>query len=166
MTVKLIGAVMIFIACAYFGIRKSTELKGRCTSLRNLETAMGYLETEISFSANNLKRAFENINKSTDTRSLFGDAAKMIEEFGIKKAWGYAVMKNTMPILNSDKELLLMLGTKLGKTDMQNQLKHIGYIKTLLNAQGTVAENEYARLGKIYRSGGVLVGLFIILVII
>ena len=51
-------------------------------------------------------------------------------------------------------------------TDLKNQLKHIGYIKELLSAQAQNAENEYRRLGKIYGSGGLLTGIFIILVII
>ena len=58
-----------------------------------------------------------------------------------------------------------MLGTKLGMTDTKNQLKHIGYVKELITAQAAAAENEYKRLGRIYRGGGVLTGLFIILVV-
>ena len=163
---KLIGAVMICAACTYLGIRKSALLKGRSVSLSNAVTALGYLETEMSFCANDLKLAFLNIDKSTDTKGLFKDAADRLEEYGIKKAWTYAVLKNDMPLADADRELLLMLCTKLGMTDLKNQLKHIGYIKELLSAQAQNAENEYRRLGKIYGSGGLLTGIFIILVII
>lgn len=165
MILKLIGAVMICAACTYIGIKKSGELKGRYKSLRNIGTALGYLETEIGFCSNDLKRAFINIDRGTDTCGLFKDAADKIEEYGIKKAWAYAVLKSSMPILDSDRELMLMLGEKLGMTDTKSQLKHIGYVKELVNAQSESAESEYGRLGKIYRSGGLLAGLFIILVI-
>lgn len=166
MLLKLIGAIMICAACTYMGIRKSNELRGRYKSLKNIETALGYLETEISFSSNDLKHAFMNIDKNADTKGLFRDASEKIEEFGIKKAWAYAVMKSTMPLLNADRELILMLSAKLGMTDTKNQLKHIGYIKELVNAQSVSAENEYNRLGRIYRGGGVLAGIFIILIIV
>ena len=166
MLVKLIGALVIFSACTYLGMRRSNELKGRCNALKNISAALLQLETEISFSANDLKRAFLNIEKNTRTRGLFKDAAERIEKYGIKKAWTYAVLNNPMPLTEADRELVLMLCAKLGMTDSKNQLKHTAYIRELVNAQQSAAENEYARLGKMYRNGGLLAGLFIVLVII
>lgn len=166
MFVKLIGAAIIFTACTYWGLRKSTELKQRCTALGSISAALLQLETEISFCSNDLKRAFMNIDKSTHTYGLFKDAAERIERYGIKKAWAYAIVNNPLPLTDDDRELLLMLSSKLGMTDAKNQLRHISYIKELLNAQAASAAKEYQRLGKMYRSGGLLAGLFIILVII
>lgn len=166
MLVKLVGALVIFISCTYFGIRRSAELKGRCTSLKNISAALMQLETEIAFSSNDLKRAFLNIDKSTKTYGLFRDAAERIGQYGIKKAWTYAVLKSPMPLSDSDRELLLMLSVKLGMTDAKNQLRHTAYINELVNAQAAAAEGEYRRLGRLYQSGGVLAGLFIVLVIV
>lgn len=163
---KLAGATMICAACAYLGIRKSNELRNREKSLKNIHTALGHLETEIGFSANNLKRAFLNIERTNNTKGIFSDAADRIEKFGIRKAWTYAVMNSKSAFSDSDRELLLMLGTRLGMTDTQNQLKHIGYMRELISAQASTAEAEYKRLGNIYRGGGVLTGLFIILIIL
>lgn len=163
---KIAGAVMICAACTYMGLKKSTELKNREKSLKSIHTALGHLETEIGFTANNLKRAFLNIEKSAELKGLFADAAERIENFGIKKAWTYAVMNSKLTLLESDRELLLMLGTRLGMTDTKNQLKHIGYMRELISAQAGSAEAEYRRLGSIYRGGGVLLGLFIVLLIV
>lgn len=163
---KLVGAAMICASCAYLGIRKSSELKNREKALRNIHTALGHLETEISFCANDLKSAFMNIDKNTDTHGIFKDAADRIEKFGIRKAWTYAVMNNKAEFVESDRELLLMLGTRLGMTDTKNQMKHIGYMRELISAQANTALSEYRRLGNMYRSGGILTGLFIILIII
>ena len=165
MIFKLIGALMIFAACTYTGMQKSGELKGRYSMLNAVSEALGYLETEIEFASNDLKNAFKNIDKNTKTHGLFADAAEKIEKLGIKRAWAYAVTKNTSSVSDADRELLLMLGTKLGMTDTKNQLKHIGYVKELITAQAAAAENEYKRLGRVYRGGGVLTGLFIILVV-
>lgn len=166
MLIKLIGASIIFTACTYGGLRKSGDLKARYDALCGIAAALLQLETEISFCANDLKRAFLNIDKNTRTHGLFRDAAEHLEEYGIKKAWAYAVMKNPAPMTDDDRELVLMLASKLGMTDTKNQLKHIGFMKELVNARSAAAKNEYDRLGKIYRSGGLLAGLFIILVII
>ncbi|MEE1224306.1 MAG: stage III sporulation protein AB [Clostridia bacterium] len=163
---KLIGAIMICAACTYMGIRKSNELKNREKALKGMHAALGQLETEIGFCANDLKHAFVNICKNSDIHEIFEDAAQRIEKFGIRKAWTYAVMNCRAPFLDADRELLLMLGTRLGMTDTKNQLKHIGYMRELINAQANSAKSEYKRLGNIYRGGGILAGLFIILVIV
>ena len=135
MIVKFIGAAVIFTACTYWGMRKSGELKGRCTALNGISAALMQLETEISFCANDLKRAFLNIDKNTRTHGLFRDAAERIERYGIKKAWAYAVVNNPMMLTEADRELVLMLSSKLGMTDTKNQLRHISYIKELVSAQ-------------------------------
>lgn len=154
---------MICAACTYMGIKRSGELRNREKSLKNIHTALGHLETEIGFSSNNLKRAFLNIEKSAPLKGLFADAADRIENFGIKKAWTYAVMNSSLTLLDADRELLLMLGTRLGMTDTKNQLKHIGYMRELIDAQACTAAAEYRRMGKVYSGGGILLGLFIVL---
>lgn len=166
MLIKLIGAGIIFASCAYLGLRKSGDLKARGNALDAVYAALLQLETEISFCVNDLKRAFLSIDKNTRTCGLFRDAAEHMEEYGIKKAWAYAVVKNPAPLNNDDRELILMLASKLGMTDAKNQLRHIAYIKELVSAQAAAAKSDYDRLGKIYRSGGLLAGLFIILIII
>lgn len=163
---KMMGAVMICAACTYMGLRKSSELTKREKALKSIHTALGHLETEIGFSSNNLKHAFLNIENSAPLNGLFSDAAERIENFGIKKAWTYAVMNSKLTLLDSDRELLLMLGTRLGMTDTKNQLKHIGYMRELISAQAGLAEAERQRLSNIYRGGGVLLGLFIVLLVV
>ena len=62
--VKLIGAVMTAFACGYFGFHISTNLKTRMTSLLDIGSSLEMLESEINFSINRLKKAFERIDKN------------------------------------------------------------------------------------------------------
>ena len=50
-------------------------------------------------------------------------------------------------------------------TDTENQIKNIKYVRELLASEQKKAEGDYEQLGRLYRSGGVLGGLFLILIL-
>lgn len=162
--VKLIGAVMTGFACGYFGFRLRMALKTRLRSLADICASLETLEGEICFSVNRLKKAFIR----ADTNGLFASAAEDIEEMGAQKAWNGAVrkMKNKLCLTDADTEILLMLGKNIGKTDSDDQIKSIRYIKTLLAAQEKQAGEEYQSRAKLYSSGGVLVGALVVIILI
>lgn len=162
--IKLMGAVMVGASCGYFGFRMSMSLKRRMENLSDIAVSLELLESEISFGQSRLTRAFERV----DRNGLFKSAASRIEELGINKAWRAAVEENRtkMCLTDSDADTLLMLGKNLGKTDTDDQLKHIKYIKTIIEGLSREAREEYKRLGKMYRSGGVLAGLMLIIILI
>lgn len=162
--VKLVGAVLTAFACGCLGFCMSAMLKTRMTSLFDIVTSLEMLESEINFSINRLKKAFERADKN----GLFKSAAEKIDENGIKKAWESAVEEHCgrLCITDEDKDILLMLGKNLGKTDTDDQIKNIKYIKTMIASQAKLAEEEYNRLGKLYRNGGVLVGAMAVIILI
>lgn len=162
--VKIIGAVMTGLACGYFGFRFSATLKMRAKTLADIVTSLEMLESEIFFSRNKLKKAFLHVDRC----GIFSDAANEMEENGIKRAWKHAVEKNQtrLCLTNSDAEILYTFGKNIGKTDTDDQIKNIKYIKTMIKEQEKQASGEYSRFGKLYRSGGVLVGLMIVIILI
>lgn len=167
MTLKTVGAVIIFCVCTYAGIYKGDRLKKRCVYLRNIQTALNILETEIAFGGSRLKRAFEILNDAADTCGLFKAAAENLEEQGIRYAWKKAVEEKRTKMCLSDTDIQVMevFGEKLGMTDTENQIKNIKYVRELLASEQKKAEGDYEQLGRIYRSGGVLGGLFLILIL-
>lgn len=162
--VKLMGAVMTGFACGYFGFRLSMSLKKRVRSLTDICTSLEMLESEIGFTAERLKRAFLRV----DRNGLFTSAAAEIEDKGVKKAWNGAVEKSQkeLCLTDADCEALRMLGETIGKTDADNQIKHIKYVKTAVMAQRDGAQAEYDRFGRVYRNGGILIGLMIIIILL
>lgn len=159
--VKLIGAVMTGFACGYFGFRLRMTLKTRMVSLANIVTSLETLESEINFSVNKLKKALVR----ADTNGLFALAAEKTDALGAEKAWSEAVreMSGKLCLTGADCDALNLLGRSLGKTDRGDQIKNIRYVKSLADAQRRAAETEYAKYGKLYSSGGVLVGAFIVI---
>lgn len=162
--VKALGAVMTGMSCAYLGFRLSLSQKKRVQSLNDILTSLEALESEISFCAQRLGRAFVR----ADRNGLFTAAAEGIEENGVEKAWKEAVQasQNRLSLTDADCDALRMLGDGIGKTDTDNQIKHIRYVKSCLTNQRDSAQAEYDKFGRVYRSGGVLVGLMIIIVLL
>ncbi len=162
--VKVIGAVMTGFACGYLGFRLSMTMKTRLKNLIDIYTSLEMLESEINFSVNKLKKAFERI----DRNGLFLSAAENMEKDGAKKAWTDAVNKNKerLCLTDADSDILLVLGKSIGRTDTDDQLKNIKYVKSMINAQKDAAQAEYKRFGKLYSSGGVLAGLMAVIILI
>ena len=76
------------------------------------------------------------------------------------------VKTRVISLSDADSDILLMLGKNIGKTDTDDQLKNIRYIKTMIGEQEKQAQGEYSRFGKLYQSGGVLVGLMLVIILI
>ncbi len=162
--VKLIGAVMTGAACGYFGFRASYDMKKRAESLSDIEVSLELLEGEIAFTQSELKKAFER----ADRNGLLRAAGENIEKLGVKKAWSEAVneYRPRLCLTRADADALLLLGERLGRTDTDDQIKHIKYIKTLIKGQADAAREEYERLGRLYRSGGLLTGIMLVIILI
>lgn len=162
--VKILGAAMTGFACAYFGFRMSTALRTRLRSLGDIADSLELLEGEILFSANRLKKALLQTGKS----SIFTLAAEKMESANAEGAWTEAVneQKAKLCLTEADSKTLLMLGKSIGKTDAENQIKNIRYVKTLIAAQKEQAAEEYSRYGRLYRNGGILVGLMAVIILI
>ena len=91
-----------------------------------------------------------------------------MDEKGVKTAWTNAVNEcsTKLSLKDADKDILMTLGKNIGRTDTDDQIKNIKYIKSMIAEQEKQAQSEYGRFGKMYRNGGVLVGLLIVIMLI
>lgn len=160
---KLIGAVLIFSACTWCGFKVSQSLKNRCVFLERFITALEILKTEIAFSGADLKTAFENAARISGA-SIFSQAALYIEKEGINMAWKRAVEQ--VAISDADRRLIMLLSSRLGKTDAKGQVRHIEYVSGLVSEAKREAVSRYEGTGGLYRRGGVLLGMFAVLILI
>jgi stage III sporulation protein AB len=163
MIAKMIGAFCIFGASACIGFGKALELSRRTRYLQNLKTAFSILESEISFSANSMQRAFSNISRAVDTKGFLESVAQRTEEYGAREAWRMGVEENQMRLTPDDQEVLYAFGSELGMTDRENQVKNIRYITSLVEGQYERAEAERQKSARLYQSFGVLGGIFLVI---
>lgn len=160
---RLIGSLMIGGTCVYLGLKRSTSFRKRHKSLENIQNALSLLETEISFRGTELKSAFLSIDNP-----LFREAAKTIDSNGIKSAWSRAVKKCApkLSLTSGDTDTLLMLGQRLGMTDTDNQIKNIDGVKNMLDIHIKAARYDAEHFCRLYTGGGVLTGIFIVLMLL
>lgn len=82
-------------------------------------------------------------------------------------AWekGLSLWQNTA-LHDEDRALLLSIGAKLGDSDVEGQLSTIELHKQHLSALLLIATEQRQKKGKLYRSMGVLGGVFIAIMLI
>ncbi len=160
---RLIGAVLIFAAIAWCGMRASLALKQRREFLEGFITALELLKSEIAFSVSDLKSAFENVAGISGAR-IFMLLAEYVEGEGINSACEKAV--EISRLTGEEAQLISLLASKLGKTDVQGQLRHIEYVAGIANELRKKALQNYEKSGVLYRRGAILIGIFAVLLLI
>ena len=165
---KWLGGGLILIATTYIGFQKVAALSGRVRSLGALQTGLSILESEISFSANHLKQAFAEIERAVNVDGLFLMAGDKIAELGAAEAWEKAVKekKDRLFLTDTDAQALTSLAAELGVTDRENQIKNIRRVNALLLSLAQAAQAEYEKSARLCRSGGILVGMLVVILLL
>ena len=79
-------------------------------------------------------------------------------------AWSYAVNNTYTNLKEDDKEIILMLGKLLGKTDKNGQISEIDLVSKFLDKQINDSEEDKQKNEKLYKTLGVVCGLVIAIV--
>lgn len=154
---RLIGSFMIIVAGSAIGFLKADSLKKRVEELEKIITGLNLLETDIGYGRKDLKEILIAIGESQGI-GLFLEIAKCMDEIGIKKAVCSALLEEES-LKPTDIAPILELGENFGMTDVTSQIKAIKRTVSVLSERKSEAEEEYKRLGKLYREGGVLGGI-------
>ncbi len=149
---------MIIFSGSMLGFLKADGLFRRSKLLGRIITGLNLLKTDIGYGRKDLKAALSNIGKNHGIE-LFSKTAEGMGEKGIKKALGDALDFCGEHLKDGDKEPILALGENFGMTDVNSQINAIENAVLSLSEASKEAEEEYKRLGKMYRSVGVLGGI-------
>lgn len=165
MIVKTVGALMTGIACAYIGTRKSFCMKKRHQNLTSMKKSLDLLETKIEFAQSDIKIAFEEISKESGMEKFFKYVVKHIDKIGAAAAWKKAVhdLGDLYCFGEEDKNTVGSLALRLGMTDVENQRKNIEYVKNMLDLHIKSAAYDMEKFCRLYSGGGVLAGIFLIM---
>lgn len=168
MLIKFVGALLVIGSATIWGFLKADSFMQRKKSIITIKTALTALESEIVFSSYYLNSAFINVEKICACKGLFSGAAANIKELGAAKAWEKSVndTRKKLKLEECDAEILLILGTELGKTSREQQIKSIKHVQSLLEKSQLEAEEAYQKSARLYRSMGILIGLFIVIILI
>ena len=167
MWIKLLGSGMILSAAPLLGQLFAGRLAVREKSLQGFLNALSILESEISFSGERLSGAFFRIGEICRL-PVFSDTAGQIQEYGFSKSWEHALKKHqrAMCLMDEDLELLMILSEQLGRSDRENQIRHLRQVSALLKTQCQNASEQKKMLSGLYRGMGILCGFFLVLMLL
>lgn len=166
---KLLGAALIVLAGAMIGHIKARRLADRPAQIRRFIRVLQQLETEIAYGFTPLPEALFKLAHQTAEpfATLFADIAANLRSgsgLTVKEAWEQAV-KERWPytaMQEGEQDILLQLGSSLGTTDREDQLKHLRLTSSQLGSMESEAAEEQRRFEKMWRSLGVLGGALIV----
>ncbi|HJV44440.1 MAG TPA: stage III sporulation protein SpoIIIAB [Bacillota bacterium] len=169
---KLIGALIVLVSGTLVGFQAAKMYSMRPKEIRRLIVGLQLLETEICYGATPLSIALKHISVRIGDRvgEIFLHAGQFLQEYdGLPTAdcWEMALektWKNTM-LKPPEKEILIHLGRVLGKSDRQDQQKHIRLAVMNLTSEEEEARSEQQKYEKMCKSLGFLGGLLAVILI-
>ncbi len=154
---RIIGAGLIIVAGSMIGFLKSDSLKKRAECLDGIISGLNLLETDIGYGRNDLFCALFSIGENHGI-GMFKTIANNLSKDGIKVATDKALLEEEF-LLERDKAPIRALAENLGMTDSVTQVGAIKRAVSGLSESKKNAQEEYAKLGRLYRSCGVLGGI-------
>lgn len=173
---KIIGAVLILFAGTMIGMVQAARFAARPRQIRQLIHALQRLETEIGYGQTLLPVALGSIGAKLPAplAALFAEMADSLHRRSdgsgetleacwsriIQAGWPRTAMK--VP----EKETLLRLGSTLGTSGREDQLKHLRLAGLQLQAEEAAAREEQMKYEKLSRSLGALAAALTVILMI
>ncbi|WCK53153.1 stage III sporulation protein SpoIIIAB [Aneurinibacillus sp. Ricciae_BoGa-3] len=169
---KLIGASIILFSTTFTGLKAAGRLARRPVEIRQLQTALKLLQTEIVYGATPLSQALDHIAKriSGSVGKLFSMVAGMLngqQELTVYQSFETAAAEiwPTTAMKQPEKEILLQLGGILGLSDREDQKRHIELALMNLQSEEKHSLDQQSKYEKLYKSMGLLSGLLVIILL-
>lgn len=170
--VKMWGVLMIIVSAASIGWQLSVNIKRRISILENIKFVFEEILNEACFGKEVLTEILSRVLDKVEERcrewlSFLIIRLADVGEISFSKAWkeGMEILRNT-ELLKEDMEMLENFGSQITNLN-EERLKGIVamYVKRL-DERIDLLKKEYCVKSKLYRSLGVLSGIFIIIIVI
>lgn len=170
--VKLLGVLMIGISAAMTGLQLSLKMKARIDLLKEIQYAMEEMSAEAAYSMEILPRIIGNTAQKTSSvcqawLTALYEKIKNTGEYGFCQAYreSLSVLENS-DLKDDDIRIIKTLSDKIVNRDGDRlSLVFQGTIREL-SVHRTKIEAEYSEKSKLYRTLGLLFGLFVIIIVI
>lgn len=170
--VKLIGAALILFAGTMIGFVQASRFTSRPRQIRQLIYALTRLETEIGYGFTPLPDAIGRsaaMLQEPAAGLLRGVKRRLDEESELtfRECWEQAAIEiwpNTA-MRQTEQAALVRLGSALGISDREDQMKHLKLAMQQLQAEEEIAREDASRFSRMWKSLGVLTGLLVVILI-
>ncbi|WP_020616797.1 stage III sporulation protein SpoIIIAB [Paenibacillus daejeonensis] len=171
--VKLLGAILILFAGTMIGFQQAARFAERPRQLRQLAHALQRLETEIGYGYTPLDEALRRASHALaePAAALFADAAARLSNGGettFREAWEAALAEHwpRTSMKRGEHEVMLQLGTLLGISDREDQMKHLRLALLQLQSEEEAAREDQVRYEKMCKSLGILAAALIVILMV
>jgi stage III sporulation protein AB len=170
---KLIASMLIICSSGMAGLLAGAAYSLRTRQLRTLQEALQLLDTEIMYGATPLPAALSKVAAAAGevVGSLFGEAGDLLGKsrgLTAAEAWNLSVERNVRrtALIEEDRAILRSFGETLGSSDRAEQHKHITLTAFHLRQEEEKAEGNRQKNERIWKYGGFLVGIGIVLLLL
>lgn len=165
---KLLGAALVVGGPAWAGLALAAGLRRRPRELRQLQTALHVLQTEIDWGATPLPAALARAGAACPGPAgrLFASAAAELaagDGRGAGEAWAAAVDRAypELALTPADRDILTALGACLGASHREDQMRHLHLCLDRLALAEREAREQAERGARLWQHLGVLGGLLL-----
>lgn len=152
----------------WYGMYKSNDLKDRVIILKQILSMTEKIQTYIKYERRSTKNILKALKEDENLQNLEFLKDLKISDNNIKMQFKTTVLDfaKTKRLKREDENIILSVGDILGSYDVNTQLNQFESLKiniknTLQNAIKTYEEN-----GKLYRSIGLLSGIFVAILLV
>lgn len=170
---KVIGALLILFAGTAIGFVQAARFAQRPKQIRALLHLLQRLETEIGYGHTPLPEALERAAAQVGkplADMLVSVVAKLAETEGVsmQQCWEQAVAEHwpATALGANEQGVLMRLGSSLGTSDREDQIRHLRLAMSQLQAEEGTAREDQAKYEKMCRSLGVLAGALVVILMV
>lgn len=167
---KLAGGVCVLLGAAVLGSSAAARLRSRVRVLTQLIDGLMYLEEELSFRLTPLPVILSSLSRQKTGRvgdffnaCLEGLRAQPLE--GVRASWRQAAEAHLDILRDEERDAVLILGSTLGQYDGEGQRQSLEQSVERLKTFRQRAEEERARLGKVYTAVSLAAGAMVVIVL-
>lgn len=171
--IQLIGAVLILFAGTMIGFQQASRLADRPRQLRQLSHALQRLETEIGYGYTPLPEAISRIADVTSKPisnlfRLVSEGIAQSDELSLRESWEKTIAQywSTTAMKKAEQAVLLRLGSALGISDREDQVKHLRLAMLQLKSEEETAKEEQTRYEKMWKSLGILIAVLVVILMV
>lgn len=172
---KIVGVCVLVLATSMYGFSMSNAYIKRIENLKELKKCIVLLDGELRYNSTPIRIAMDKIaQRNTSVYSMFFNAISMSMEddnsLHLGTAWEHAVSKILVDekyyMNDSDKKKLIEFGKTIGNLDSDSIMSAFeGYMFELENDLSESNDEKTTKV-KLYKTMGILSGLFIAILIV
>ena len=158
---RVLGVLSVVSSSIMMGIFLANDLKKRGEILKEIRQAAVYIKSDLEYRAPEIEDCFFNRGH------FFSRVAELIKERDLppKLALKFAC-EELKEITVEDREIIYSYADNISAEEIGGQIANISQLISGLDEKISAAEREYKEKGRLYRSGGALVGLGIVILLI